>query len=245
MTMTPVKTAQTTPGLVYLIQAVGTNRYKIGYTTQEINIRLSQLQTKNQAFELTVVCVVNSSDAKLLKSKIHKFYYRNQIRFEWFEFEDRNQVIATMNLVNKDITKDIAKSCSNILEGITQSNKELDNFPIEKFDVLNTKPSLSHVIECSIRSIYNYSEIAEIYVDDFLNDYPNVNNKRITSYPLTIYQCWVLFRISQFLKTVPKSEVLKFQLENNPAIQAQYSKAQFNSIYPEYTQGMYHDILCN
>jgi hypothetical protein len=113
----------------------------------------------------------------------------------------------------------------------------MDEFPIDRFDVLNTKSFLSHALECSTRSIYNYAEIAEIYVDDFLNDYPKIGSEIITSYPLTIYQCWVLFRIYQFLKNIPKSEVLKHQLENNPTIQKQYSKAQFELIYPEYKEG--------
>lgn len=88
-------------------------------------------------------------------------------------------------------------------------------------------------INCSLRSIHNYHEIAAIYVDDYLTDYPTIGEKIITSHPLTIYQCWVLYRIHQFLKLIPKAELLKHSLEHDLRVQRQYSKAQFETIYPE------------
>lgn len=109
----------------------------------------------------------------------------------------------------------------------------MDQFPIQDFGVLTSKSKLSLKIKCSLRSIHNYHEIASIYVDDFLIDYPAIDNKIITSAPLTQYQCWVIFRIHQFLKLIPKAELLKHTLENDPNVQFQYSKAQFELIYPE------------
>jgi len=111
-----------------------------------------------------------------------------------------------------------------------------DDFPIQEIELLTTKSKLADVINCSTRSIFNYHEIASIYVDDFLNDYLKLSQKIVTSYPLSIYQCWVLFRIHQFLKIVPKAELLKNSLEHDVKVQNQYSKAHFESIYPEVTQ---------
>lgn len=109
----------------------------------------------------------------------------------------------------------------------------MDQFLIQDFDVLTSKSKLSLKIKCSLRSIHNYHEIASLFVDDFLNDYPIFRGKFLTSHPLTIYQCWVIFRIHQFLKLIPKAELLKHTLENDPNVQFQYSKAQFELIYPE------------
>lgn len=109
----------------------------------------------------------------------------------------------------------------------------MEDFKIQDFDFLTAKSQLPMRINCSLRSIHNYHEIAAIYVDDFLNDYPTIGEKIITSHPLTIYQCWVIFRIHQFLKLIPKAELLKHSLEHDPRVQQQYSKSHFEATYPE------------
>lgn len=109
----------------------------------------------------------------------------------------------------------------------------MSDFQIQTFDFLTSKAQLPMKINCSLRSIHNYHEIAAIYVDDYLTDYPTIGEKIITSHPLTIYQCWVLYRIHQFLKLIPKAELLKHSLEHDLRVQRQYSKAQFETIYPE------------
>ena len=109
----------------------------------------------------------------------------------------------------------------------------MDEFPILDFAVITTKSQLAVKIKCSLRSVHNYHEIASICVDDYLTDYPTIGEKIVTSHPLTIYQCWALFRINQFLKLIPKAELLKHSLEHDPRVQQQYSKAQFEATYPE------------
>lgn len=109
----------------------------------------------------------------------------------------------------------------------------MNEFPIQDLDVFTSKSKLALKIKCSLRSIHNYHEVATLFVDDFLEDYPTMHGEFLTSYPLTIYQCWVLYRIYHFLKLIPKVEVLKHSLENDQKAQHQYSKAQFEATYPE------------
>lgn len=118
----------------------------------------------------------------------------------------------------------------------------MSDFQIQTFDFLTSKSQLAVKINCSLRSIYNYHEVATLFVDDFLSDYPTMGEKIITSHPLTIYQCWVLFRIHQFLKVIPKAELLKHSLEHDFKVQQQYSKAQFEATYPEITEELNNGI---
>ncbi|QFS52886.1 hypothetical protein [Nostoc sphaeroides] len=112
----------------------------------------------------------------------------------------------------------------------------MNEFPIQDLDVVTSKSKLAVNMKCSLRSIHNYHEIAVGYVDDFLEDYPTMHGQFLTSCPLTIYQCWVLYRIYQFLKLIPKAEVLKHSLENDQKTQHQYSKTHFKAIYPEFKE---------
>lgn len=109
----------------------------------------------------------------------------------------------------------------------------MNQFAVQDLEVLTSKSKLAMKIKCSLRSIHNYHEIAAFYVDDFLQDYPIIESKILTSTPLTQYQCWVIYRIHQFLKLIPKAELLKHTLEHDSKVQFQYSKAQFELIYPE------------
>ena len=109
----------------------------------------------------------------------------------------------------------------------------MNEFPVEKLNILTTRNALAIVIGCSNRSIFNYQKIAVEFVDDFLFDFPQLEGKFVTDYPLTTYQCWVIYRIHYFLKLVPKAGILKHSLEHDENTQHQYSKTQFNTLYPE------------
>lgn len=108
---------------------------------------------------------------------------------------------------------------------------------------LTSKSALSRKLKISLRSIHNYHDIALIYVDDFADEYPILDGRRLTSHPLNIYQCWVLLRIKQFLASIPNSELLKSQLENDPSFQCQFSKEQFERLYPEVATDANQGIL--
>jgi hypothetical protein len=105
--------------------------------------------------------------------------------------------------------------------------------PLHKLGTHTTKLGLSKVIGCHIRSVHNYHQLAVLYIDDFLSDYPQLHNERLTKSPLTQYQCWVIWKIHQYLQMKLPSELLRYQLENDSKIQFQFSKQFFNQQYPE------------
>jgi hypothetical protein len=68
---------------VYLINAVGTNRYKIGHTTRHPTERIRELQTGNpDDLVLIGVCPGGNKYERMF----HKMFQSNKIRGEWFEF---------------------------------------------------------------------------------------------------------------------------------------------------------------
>lgn len=133
--------------------------------------------------------------------------------------------------------------CYHTSKGIAHELHFMEDFKIQDFDFLTSKSKLPMKINCSLRSIHNYHEVATLFVDDFLPDYPTLHGEFLTSHPLTHYQCWVLFRIHQFLKLIPKAELLKHSLEHDSRVQQQYSKAHFEAIYPELKEEPINDDI--
>lgn len=107
----------------------------------------------------------------------------------------------------------------------------MDEFPL--LPPFTSKAALAKAMGITSRSVQNYCNIASIFVDDFLDQYPQLGNQRLTRHPLNNYQCWVIFCIYQFLKHIPNSELLKQSLEFDPKIQYQFSKKHFEATYPE------------
>lgn len=70
-------------GFVYLIEAVGVQRYKIGYS-KEVYRRASSIQTSTP-FEISVLYRYFSVDAPQLEKLLHEYYDAYRIRGEWFE----------------------------------------------------------------------------------------------------------------------------------------------------------------
>jgi len=70
-------------GFVYLIEAVGVQRYKIGYS-KEVYKRASNIQTSTP-FEISVLYRYFSVDAPQLEKLLHEYYDAYRIRGEWFE----------------------------------------------------------------------------------------------------------------------------------------------------------------
>jgi hypothetical protein len=79
------------PGWVYLIHAIGTSRFKIGFASSP-DKRLVQL-SEQSPFPLTMVCSYPSADAKGSESLWHKLFEQKRVHGEWFELTDE-QVLA-------------------------------------------------------------------------------------------------------------------------------------------------------
>ena len=80
---------------VYLINAIGTQKYKIG-TTKDIDARLKSLQTGSPHKLVTVKCI---SGGHLLENRIHRHYCDYRAGGEWFSFDDSTleRVVADMD----------------------------------------------------------------------------------------------------------------------------------------------------
>lgn len=76
-------------GYVYLIQAVGTNRYKIGMTVRSLDDRLSELQGQSP-YPLECLGSIYVPDPKSAEAELHEIFADYRLVFkgsrEWFEF---------------------------------------------------------------------------------------------------------------------------------------------------------------
>lgn len=82
----PVKSARVRPprpGYVYLAQAIGTSRVKIGFT-QRLDVRLEGLRTASP-FPLTVLRTIAHPDAFALEHQLHRRYAAYRQHGEWFD----------------------------------------------------------------------------------------------------------------------------------------------------------------
>lgn len=75
--------------IIYLAQAEGTENFKIGYTTQKPEKRLSQLQTGNGS-KLKLLKTFKTKYGTKLESRLHLEFRSCRIEGEWFSLERRD-----------------------------------------------------------------------------------------------------------------------------------------------------------
>lgn len=68
---------------VYLLNAVSTNWYKIGYTRGDVKMRVASLQT-GCPFKLRLVAV--RSGTEITEASLHQAFWKQRGLGEWFEF---------------------------------------------------------------------------------------------------------------------------------------------------------------
>lgn len=83
------------PGYVYLIHAIGTNRYKIGRSIN-LQTRLQQLQ-KQSPYPLEIVKAFKTFNPSWDEAYFHDTYKDYKVYGEWFEF-DENYYESTVRL---------------------------------------------------------------------------------------------------------------------------------------------------
>ncbi|MEM7553470.1 MAG: GIY-YIG nuclease family protein [Cyanobacteria bacterium P01_A01_bin.84] len=88
-------------GLVYLLNAVETNRYKIGFTTREVTDRIRGISYKQQPFEIVQVHYVECDEPRDVETKLHKKFADYRAKGEWFDFDNVQLVIDEMNKLAK------------------------------------------------------------------------------------------------------------------------------------------------
>lgn len=74
-------------GHVYLLHAVGTNRYKIGMTQQgRMAKRFDELSGSQAAFPVELITFIDVSDRYQVEAELHQKFKANRVHGEWFEF---------------------------------------------------------------------------------------------------------------------------------------------------------------
>lgn len=77
-------------GLIYLINEIGTNNYKIGITRSKTERkRKKNLQTGN-SIELETIYTYKTEYPFKIESMLHFYYVNKHIKGEWFELSDED-----------------------------------------------------------------------------------------------------------------------------------------------------------
>ena len=77
------------PGFIYLIHAVGTDRYKIGLTTRHPEARLSELNSSQSPFPLELVDWFETDNVTADEGYLHDKFDSYRVHGEWFKFDKR------------------------------------------------------------------------------------------------------------------------------------------------------------
>jgi len=86
-------------GYVYLICASGTNRYKIGLTSRNVEERLAELNSSQSPYPLELIDYISVSDVHSAEKYYHQKYQSDRVYGEWFEFDSQKlrSVVAGFN----------------------------------------------------------------------------------------------------------------------------------------------------
>ncbi len=77
------------PGYIYLINAKGTRRYKIGLTTRDVEQRFDELNGSQSPYPLELVTYIETDNVTETEGYLHQRYAFQRRHGEWFEFTNR------------------------------------------------------------------------------------------------------------------------------------------------------------
>lgn len=105
-------------GYIYLLNARGTNRYKIGLTQRTVEQRLKEINSKQSPFPIDLVHYVSVRDVRAAEKELHHQFAEYKKHNEWFEFTPLRvkQVQREMNIISG--SSRAAYSWDNIGENI-------------------------------------------------------------------------------------------------------------------------------
>jgi hypothetical protein len=128
-------------GYVYLMQALETNRYKIGITRKNPLIRQQQLNRCQNAYEIKLICYKYSNNCTQIESDLHFKYANQNIRGEWFVFTPSlykkvvKDIMFPQVILRKTKTSDKTneKSRVSIKPRLTAKRKKKKRQTVKKF----------------------------------------------------------------------------------------------------------------
>ena len=90
------------PGYIYLIRAVGTDRYKIGLTTRSVETRFTELNSSQSPFPLELIDWFETDDVTEDEGYLHEKFASYRVHNEWFSFDKR-----TLKEVRREYQDDV------------------------------------------------------------------------------------------------------------------------------------------
>ena len=97
-------------GYVYLINELNTNNFKIGVSKKPTSEgRIKNLQTGNHN-ELITIYEMKSNCYTTLEKTLHRTYYHNHLRGEWFILENPDVIIEEIIKINNNLELLLEKS---------------------------------------------------------------------------------------------------------------------------------------
>lgn len=147
--------------MIYIIKAVGTNLYKIGYTSRnDFSLRLNELQNTTASphyLELLLLIDGSEEDEKTIHRALSKF----RVSGEWFEVDvDKMWLVTLSSILNRKPKYKIVHYPSDKYKDFLKDLWTPKYF-IEKFYEVNTGITLNQVTGISIDELWNkYVEVA-------------------------------------------------------------------------------------
>lgn len=88
-------------GCIYLIHAIGTNRYKIGMTLRDVEVRYKELDSKQSPYPLKFIGYVETYNAREVEKSIHDILKDNRVHGEWFCFDEKDILKVKITIRNQ------------------------------------------------------------------------------------------------------------------------------------------------
>jgi hypothetical protein len=85
-------------GWVYVIEAMGQNLFKVGFTTRDPEARLQQLQTASP-HKLDLLTAFSCKNPPQLEAALHQMLeqHTNRVQGEWFAFPREEMLVCMMH----------------------------------------------------------------------------------------------------------------------------------------------------
>lgn len=100
-------------GIVYLLHAIGSRRYKIGQTKRSVRDRIVEIGTPQQPFEIVERHSVQCYSPKKVETELHKMFAKHRARGEWFDLPDK-KVWKLIELMNDESIQEILFCTKNL-----------------------------------------------------------------------------------------------------------------------------------
>jgi len=142
-------------GNVYVIHAVGTDRYKIGMTLRDVDYRVREIST-SCPFELSIVTSVEFEDCALVEKFLHEEFAHQRVTGEWFQMTDVSPLLNAIFSIQKGsltVSYNQAKVALSELSAKLSRVRSLMNEIEEQIDLIQSaKVRVEHpdVSKCGI-----------------------------------------------------------------------------------------------